>query len=199
MKRFCVNDANAVTEIASILNDGGVAAVPTETVYGLIALWDNTAARERIYELKARPTEKRLQMLAGSVDMAIKAGLLPDARLYAIEKNFWPGPLTVVAASRDNDTIGLRIPAHTFMLKLLKLLDRPLAATSANLSGMPPGLDAGSAISNLTGQPEALVDGGSVELTGGHASTVVSLVGKQPTILRQGPIELDTILSVFKQ
>lgn len=189
-----ISDApDAAMRVAQILKTDGVAALPTETVYGLVALWRSSHARERIYLLKRRPPQKRLQMLAHSVDSAIAAGLLPDPRLHQLAKRFWPGALTVVAPAKNGDSIGLRIPAHPFILKLLQLLDEPLAATSANLSGMPPGLDAATAVSALAGEPDVIVDGGSVRDTGGVASTVVSLLGETPVLLRQGPVTLNEI------
>ena len=197
MLRFTADNGMALPELCSILRAGGVATIPTETVYGLVCLWCSHQGRERIYELKARPAQKRLQMLAPSVQVAIAAGLQDDARLERIAKAFWPGALTVVAkATGEYDSIGLRIPAHPFVLALLEALGEPLAATSANLSGQPAGLTADEAIRGLVGQPDALVDGGSVRETGGTASTVVSLLGATPAILREGPISLEQILKV---
>ena len=197
MLRFTADNTEALPKLCEILRAGGVAAIPTETVYGLVCLWRSHLGRERIYELKARPAQKRLQMLAPTVEAAIAAGLQDDARLERIAKAFWPGALTVVAkANGEHDSIGLRIPAHPFVLTLLKELGEPLAATSANLSGQPAGLTAEEAIQGLVAPPDALVDGGSVRETGGTASTVVSLLDKTPTLLREGPISLEVILKV---
>ena len=200
MLRFTSDNQEAVPKLCEILRAGGVAAIPTETVYGLVCLWNSHQGRERIYELKARPAQKRLQMLAPSVEAAVSAGLQADARLERIAKAFWPGALTVVAkASGEYDSIGLRIPAHPFVFALLEALGEPLAATSANLSGQPAGLTAEEAIQGLVAPPDALVDGGSVRETGGTASTVVSLLGESPVILREGPISLEDILKVSSQ
>jgi L-threonylcarbamoyladenylate synthase len=176
----------AVSLAARCLREGGVAALPTETVYGLMALWRDGLARERIYELKKRPADKRLQMLASSVDMACEAGVLPSATLAALGEAFWPGPLTVVAEAAGGDTVGLRVPRHGLLLSILDELGEPLAATSANLSGQPPALEAESAVRDLAGEVDLLVDGGTVEV--GEASTVVSVVGGELKVLRPGPI-----------
>lgn len=160
--------------------------MPTETVYGLMVLWRNAAGRERIYELKQRPADKRLQMLAASVAMAEQAGVLASPMLRALGKAFWPGPLTVVVEAADGDTIGLRVPRHALLLAILEELGEPLAATSANLSGLPPALDAAAATRDLAGEVDLLVDGGVVEV--GEASTVVSVVGGELKVLRPGPI-----------
>ena len=203
---------DAVHACAVVLRAGGVAVVPTETVYGLVSCWDNAAGRQRIYDLKRRPADKRLQMLAADVVMAERAGVLPDARLEKLAAKFWPGALTVVCAAEARseagnlkrggddsqfairnskieippDTIGLRIPDHAFMRALLLELGVPLAATSANLSGEPPGADADSAVSRLDGCPDVLVDGGPIAQAA--ASTVVDITGVELKILRSGPI-----------
>ena len=199
---FKENDESAVREVCAMLRNGGVAAVPTETVYGLICAWNNADAREAIYLLKKRPHDKRLQMLAPDIATAVRAGLIPDARLARIAEKFWPGPLTVVAKADGNgvngDSIGLRIPAHPFIMKVLKELGSPVAATSANLAGTPPGLNAHEAVANLDGSPGVLIDGGSVKETGGRASTVISLLGDAPSVLREGPVSLQEILEAIK-
>ena len=199
MQEFTTKSPQVLSRLCTILRNGGVAAIPTETVYGLVALWDNQAARDKIYELKARPAQKRLQMLAPTVQAAVKAGVVADRRLEKLARAFWPGALTVVArATGENDSIGLRIPAHPFVLALLEELGSPLAATSANLSGQAAGLTALEAVSGLTGKPDALVDGGNVATIGGAASTVVSILGDAPVILREGPITIEQITKALE-
>ena len=195
------DDPEALDAVSSILRRGGVAAVPTETVYGLVALWRSQQARERIYCLKRRPQSKLLQMLAPSIECAERAGLLHDERLHRIGRVFWPGALTVVARADgkgvNGASIGLRIPAHGFIMALLEKLGEPLAASSANLSGCPAGLDAKDAVKGLDGEPDILIDGGNVEDCVGQSSTVVSILSESPVILREGPVSLDSILSAL--
>ena len=178
--------AAGVQACAAVLRAGGVAAVPTETVYGLVTLWDNAAGRQRIYELKRRPADKRLQMLAADLAMARCAGVLADPRLDRLAAKFWPGALTVVCAAEAGDTIGLRIPDHPFMHALLLELGAPLAATSANLSGEAPGAEAAAAVTRLDGQPDLVVDGGPIAAAA--PSTVVTITGGELQILRPGSI-----------
>jgi len=187
----------AIRQAIFTLRGGNVIAAPTETVYGLMALWQSDSARQEIYRLKHRPTDKRLQMLAPDVETAIRAGLKPNDMLQKIADAFWPGPLTVIVEANDGDTIGLRIPNHPFVLKLLRELGEPLAATSANLSGTPAAVTPSDAVANLDGRPALLIDGSKVTVTGGASSTVVSIVGGIITILRQGPITLQDIQSVL--
>ena len=187
----------AIRQAILALRGGNVIAAPTETVYGLMALWQSDFARQEIYRLKHRPADKRLQMLAPDVETAIRAGLKPNDMLQKIADAFWPGPLTVIVEAKDGDTIGLRIPNHPFILKLLRELGEPLAATSANLSGTPAAVTPSDAVAHLDGRPALLVDGGKVTVTGGASSTVVSIVGGDIKILRQGPITLQDIQTVL--
>lgn len=186
MQVLSANAEEVVSHTVRCLRGGGVAALPTETVYGLMTLWGNAVGRERIYELKQRPADKRLQMLAVSVAMAGRAGVIESPTLQALGKAFWPGPLTVVVEATGGETIGLRVPRHALLLEILGELGEPLAATSANRSGMPAALDAAAATGDLAGEVDVLVDGGTVEV--GEASTVVSVVGGELRILRPGPI-----------
>ena len=187
----------AIWQAILALRSGNVIAAPTETVYGLMALWQSDSARQEIYRLKHRPTDKRLQMLAPDVETAIRTGLKSNDMLQKIANAFWPGPLTVIIEANDGDTIGLRIPNHPFILKLLRELGEPLAATSANLSGTPAAVTPSDAVAHLDGRPALLIDGGKVTVTGGASSTVVSIVGDDIKILRQGPITLQDIQTVL--
>jgi len=179
-------DDTARQACVEALRSGGVVVTPTETVYGLLTLWGNEAGRQRIHELKNRPADKRLQMLAPDLAAAAAIGYAVDDTVRKLAEAFWPGPLTVVAESGVAGSIGLRIPDHTFVAALLRQLGQPLAATSANRSGEPAAATARAAVSGLTGEVDVVVDGGAV--TGGMASTVISLVGGHLQVLRPGPI-----------
>ena len=183
-------DGNAVvSRTVASLAGGGVAAVPTETVYGLVTLWGNRPGRERIYALKRRPAEKHLQMLAADLADAERAGLVSDDRIRRLAERCWPGPLTVVGRARGGGTVGVRVPAHAFVLELVRRLGEPLAATSANLSGRPPAATADAAVAELAGEPDVVVDGGAIDE--GRASTVVSLAeAAEVELLRAGPYSL---------
>ena len=180
---------------AEALRRGGVAALPTETVYGLATLWGNDAGRQRIFELKHRAENKPLQMLAADMAMARAAGVLVDPRLERLAAAFFPGALTVVCSAAGSVTIGLRIPDHAFTLAVLRRLGAPLAATSANRSGEPPGADAAAAVAGLDGSPDLLVDGGPI--ADAQSSTVISLTGPTPQLLRAGPLPFDRILAAL--
>ena len=190
------NPALALEQAVSVLRGGGVAAIPTETVYGLMTRYDNAAGRERIFALKHRPADKQLQMLAADLPSAVAAGVLPDPELEKLSRHLWPGPLTVICRGVSEPTIGLRIPDHPFVRDLIVRAGFPLAATSANRSGQPPARTAAAAVADLQGEPDLVIDGGS---TDGAASTIVSLLESPPKILRQGVISLEQILAALQQ
>lgn len=181
------NDFDEVVAATSeCLESGGIVVAPTETVYGLMTLWDNGPGRARIYAMKGRDESKPLQMLAAGESQASRSGAIVfDDPLRLLIDRFCPGPLTVVVRGYSG-SVGLRIPDHPFILAVLRSLGVPLAATSANLSGSPPATTAGEAVEELLAPPELLIDGGPV--AGGAASTVVSLLGPAPRLIREGPV-----------
>jgi len=126
-----------------------------------------------------------LQWLVADLPMALSAGIIASAELNRLTTRFCPGPLTIVAPVVGGATIGFRIPAHPFVHALLQELREPLAATSANRSGEPPGTTLAAATTNLTEMPEVGVDAGQIV---GAASTVVDLSVAPWRILRAGPI-----------
>jgi L-threonylcarbamoyladenylate synthase len=117
---------------------------------------------------------------------------------------FWPGPLTIILPKRETlpaivtaggDTVALRIPDHPVALELLRLVDAPLAVTSANLSGQPPARTAQEARTQLDGRVDAIVDGGVAP--GGEPSTLLDLTRSPCVILRRGPVTEARIRAVL--
>lgn len=193
MQKYDVNDPAAVEAVAKCLIEGGVAVIPTETVYGIVTRYDNEAGYDRIYALKRRPASKRLQMLAPSLECAIEHGVKDTPEIRSLARHFWPGALTVVALnSTEDDSIGLRIPDHPFVLKLLQCCGTVLAATSANRSGEAAAIEFEDAIAHLDGEADVVVDGGKITAVG-QASTIVSLLNSAPAIVREGKITMDQL------
>jgi L-threonylcarbamoyladenylate synthase len=162
------------------LDGGGVAVVPTDTVYGLAARLDRASAITRIFDLKRRPISKALPVLVPSVEAATRLGVFwPDALRMASEG--WPGPLTLVVEASsplpqvggDGSTVGLRVPDHSFTLELLRRCG-PLAATSANRSGMATGSTVDQVMAEFGDGVDLYIDGG---LLAAAPSKVISLVG----------------------
>lgn len=191
---------NAVLDstATALLSKKGFVLIPTETVYGLACLWTDNVAKEIIYKAKARPETKPFQMLVSSVDMAMKYGCSLNPTALKIAAAFCPGPITIIVPSVDGvSKIGFRIPEHEFVLQLIKKLDAPLAATSANLSGEPAALNAKDALSSLRIKPSFSIDGGDLPKES-LASTVVEIVGDELKIIRKGPISYDSLIKVLR-
>ena len=165
-----------------------VLLVPTETVYGLVCDFSSEAGREKIYALKKRPKNK--QLAAFMPNLKAVEPFVPEIPCTAekIARAFCPGPVTLVIPGADGSTFGFRIPDHPFLLSLLKAYGKPLASTSANLSGTPAALSVEEAVSSLAGSPDVIVNGGKIP-TGSQASTVIQIFADESwKILRMGPV-----------
>lgn len=186
---------DGIAAAAHILCAGGVVAFPTDTVYGLACDLSNIAAVERIYQIKGRPAQMPLiAMFATPSDWEQVAMELSDAARDYMAR-WWPGSLTIIARARPElpastlgggTTIGMRIPDQPAARALLQLVGRPLATTSANLSGHPAPTTVQAIIQQLDGSLDLVLDAGLCP--GGTASTVVDCTVTPPRILREGPI-----------
>jgi len=181
-----------------VLQEGGLVAFPTDTVYGVGTLAFNAAAVRSIYIAKDRPDDKAIPVLIGdSTDLEKVTQEIPEAasRLAA---RFWPGPLTLVVPKRPDlpetvsatPIVGVRVPDHALARKLLSAVG-PMAVTSANLSGQPSPSTAQEVLAQLGGRIALIIDGGKTP--GGIPSTVVDCSGQEIRILREGPILKDQI------
>lgn len=174
---------------AELVLAGEVVAFPTDTVYGLAALAGDQAAVDRIYEIKRRPADRRLVVMVAA-PAALRALVQVDPRARAVMRRWWPGPLTLVLPSRDaTQGLAVRIPNHPVALALLRAVGAPLATTSANLSGEPPALDA-AGLPALHGIAAVIDDG---RAPGGVPSTLLDLTGREPRLLREGPISFEDL------
>ncbi len=178
-----------------ILKEGGVVALPTETVYGLFSRPDLEEAVQRIYRIKGRTFEKPLTLMLATPDAVSRFLDLPDWARPLVHTCL-PGPLTLIAKATPeappllvrNGTLGIRVPDHPDLQALLKHFPEGLASTSANLSGHPD-LRTSQEVQNVLPRSEIdwIVPGESL---GHRPSTVVSVVGDRPRILRKGPIPI---------
>lgn len=185
---------SAVEQIAAALLAGEVVLLPTDTVYGLVALPRIASATAQLFELKGRATATPLAVLCADVGQAMALVAPEDGRaLAAVGARWWPGPLTVVARRRPGvelhlgepaSTIGLRVPDHDAVRAVAALVG-PVAATSANLHGAPTPTTASEAAASLGSGIALVVDGG---LLVGVASTVVDATTRPWTVLREGTI-----------
>lgn len=188
---------DTIEHAATVLEDGGVILAPTETVYGIMTLWDNEEGRKRIFSMKARDRSKPLQMLARDLRQVQQAGAKEAPALRALADTFWPGPLTIVCATTDGGSIGARVPDSEFAGALLERVGKPLAASSANHSGQPTPFTARDAAQSLEELPDLVIE--NDEPLEKEASTVVSLLDYDPEILRGGDIHRDQIVEALRR
>lgn len=185
-----------------MLRGGGIAAIPTDTLYGLAADPFNPSAVARIFTIKRRGLERALPLIAGSLDQARHAlgGMTPLAARLATA--FWPGPLTLVLPAPDQlaadvtgggTTVGIRVPAHDVARTLCDAVGGPLTATSANLSGQPPTNDPAVVVEELGSRLDVVLDAGTTP--GGPPSTIVDVTGPEPRLIRAGAISWDAVLA----
>ena len=183
---------------ADILKRGGVAAVPTETVYGLAANGLSPEAVRRIFAAKGRPEAKPISLfVTGLADAERFCRVNEAARRLS---RFWPGPLTVILPRRaivpdeitaGGEGVGVRAPDDKATLELLRLVGFPLTGTSANLSGEPAAVSGAEALAIFRGRVDAVLDGGVCP--GGVPSTVVDLTGDIAKIVRLGALSKEAI------
>ncbi len=197
-------DPLVVSEIAEFLRAGSVIAYPTDTFYGLGADIENQSAIERIYSIKGRRHDKPVLILISDIRMLhplISGGCLSETAEILV-KRYWPGPLTLIfkasgsvspALTANTGSIGIRLPDNKLCKLLIDILEHPVTATSANISGERSLDNPDEVIASIGDRIDALVDGGRT--TGGMLSTVVDVSGEKPVILREGAIPAQAILS----
>ena len=193
----------SILEACMLLKKGDTVAIPTETVYGLAANALDENAVQKIFEAKGRPQDNPLIVHICSMQMLYTiAEANKDCEKLA--KAFWPGPLTVIlpkkqaipdATSAGLATVGVRMPSHPAALEVIKKSGIPLAAPSANLSGKPSPTNAQDLLQDMNGRIPLILDGGQAEV--GVESTVVSLLGETPVVLRPGYITKEQIEQVL--
>jgi L-threonylcarbamoyladenylate synthase len=197
-----IDDPSALEKAVRVLQAGGLIAVPTETVYGLVVL-PNQAAVERLIEAKQRSGEKGIQLLIDSIDQARSVAVM-DRPAELLAERWWPGPLTLVLPRRADvelpellgggrPTLGLRLPDHPVPRRLAHRLG-PIAASSANVSGEPDATTAEQVVASLGDLVALVLDDGPVR--GGVPSSVVACLGGSPQVLREGAISAAEIAAV---
>jgi L-threonylcarbamoyladenylate synthase len=204
--RVFKNSATDIAKVASLLLDGEVVAIPTETVYGLAADALNPEAVSRIFSIKGRPSNNPLIIhISEASDADTYVELNPSAR--QLMQAFWPGSLTLVLpkkgiipdiVSAGLPTVGIRCPAHPAMHAILQQLGRPLAAPSANPSNYISPTRVEHVVEHLKGRLLYALDGGPC--SAGVESTIVDLSDEfHPRLLRPGPILAEAIEAVLQR
>ena len=193
------NYDSVASEVVQTLNSGGVAIIPTDTIYGLIADYSNLEAREKVYEIKQRPKEKVFPVFVASIEDAKKIVQI-DLRQEDFAKKVWPGKVTVILNRPDGGTEGIRIPDHDFVLDILKKFGKPIAQTSANISGRPPLVKINNIIeifSNTIQTPDLIIDAG--DLPESQPSSGVDLTQDFLKILREGAVSKEELQKTWSR
>jgi L-threonylcarbamoyladenylate synthase len=191
---------DAIQEAAKWILNGGVVALPTDTLYGLAADPFSAAAVARVFAVKGRAAERALPLIAADAAQAEEhlGRLTPMAQRLA--ERFWPGPLTLLVAApealaRDvtggTGKVGVRVPADAVARAICAEARRPITATSANVSGEPATPDPDQVERTLGGRIDLLIDTGITR--GGAASTIVDVTAAEPALIRAGAIAWEEI------
>lgn len=200
-------ERSIVERVVQTFKDGGVVIFPTDTVWGIGASIEAREALLRLYRIKGRPEEKPTAVLVSNLTMARRYGRF-NASALAFAKHHWPGALTIIVLAKlgtvpdlvrgGGESVGLRVPAHAFLLGVLHRLDRGIVAGSANFSGEPPPGRFRKIDRKLLTMVDDVVkpagQGSEDRQAGGAlrplASTVVDTTKKPPVVLRKGPVDL---------
>ncbi len=200
-------DPAVIDTAAAAIRLGGLVALPTDTLYGLAADPFNREAVQRVFAVKRRSAGQPLPLVAADLAQLVRhiGELSPSVRRLALR--FWPGPLTllvaappaiVAEATGGTGRIGVRVPNHRVALDLCRACDRPLTATSANVSGQPASDDPDVVAASFSdrSQIDLLLDAGRT--TGGPPSTIVDLTGDAARLVRAGAIGWEEILACLQ-
>jgi len=187
--------ARLISRVVACLRDGGIIAYPTDTTYGIGCSIFNKKGIEKIYQMKKREHKKPFSFICPNLSEVARFARVSNTA-FKILKRYLPGPYTfVLEATRDvpdllmtrQKTVGIRIPDNRICLEIVQMLGNPIVTTSANLSGEEPTGTPSIIEDNFGKQLDIVVDGG--ELTK-EVSSVVSLIGDAPEVLRVGTGDL---------
>lgn len=197
---------NNIKKAAAILHQGGLVAIPTETVYGLGADARNPDALQKIFAAKGRPTDHPLIVHLAEIEQLSEWAVDISDSAWLLAEHFWPGPLTLILkkasgvldiVTGNQDTIGLRIPNHPVARQLLQVFGGGVAAPSANRFGRISPTTAEAVREELGDAVDIILDGGACEV--GVESTIVDVTSDEPVILRPGMISAKQIANVLKK
>ncbi len=190
-----------VAHCARVLSDGGIAAIPTDTLYGLAASIRRPDAIARVMQVKRRNPGSGVPILLTDAAQADEIAVMsPDA--HRLAQAFWPGAVTLVLPARPgvdrrllgpNGTIGVRVPASDDVRTLVRLVGAPLTGTSANLHNEPPPTTAQAAADAVGPRVDLVLDGGQ---GAGAPSTVIDVTQDPPLILRAGAVDASDLQTV---
>jgi L-threonylcarbamoyladenylate synthase len=191
---------DALQEAAKWIRNGGLVALPTDTLYGLAADPFRADAVARIFTVKGRDAGRGIPLIAADREqIANHLGVLPPIGERLADR-FWPGPLTMLilapralapAVTGGTGRVGVRVPAHDIARAICQGVSRPITATSANRSGEPAAATADQVERSLGDDVDVLIDAGAAP--GGQPSTIVDVTGAAPLLVRAGAVSWDRI------
>ncbi|HEY4497733.1 MAG TPA: L-threonylcarbamoyladenylate synthase [Candidatus Paceibacterota bacterium] len=193
-------------KVVSALEAGDVVAIPTDTVYGLVADATNKEAVQKIFELKKRSPKKALSIFVSSIPMLEEYAQMPLEYYDGLSK-LWPGPITAILKSRNilptilhqtTPNIGVRIPNNVFLLEIIRRMGKPLVQTSANISGtltLTTAVDIAH-VFDMQNSLKYIIDAGEPIDT--IQSIAVDFTAAPPRILRSGPFTKEELEEVFQ-
>jgi len=193
-------DKKGIENASQIINQGGIAIFPTDTVYGIGCNPYNKDSVRKIYEIKSRDISKPFPVLAYSEDIAEKIVFIDEFTKKIVER-FWPGSLTIILKLTDEnlkrslnvtDKIAIRVPNHKCTLELLKKCNF-LVGTSANISGQSSFTNPDECIKNIQNY-DIFVDGGVIDSTA--ESTIIEIEDEKIKIIREGTLSYEEILGL---
>lgn len=203
IKKNSHNLDKILSEVAYLLKEGKVGAIPTETFYGLSANPFSEEALKRLFCLKKREPDKPILLLLSSLeDLTRVCAKIPGVAIKLI-KAFWPGPLTIVLPAKrglstlltaGTNTIGVRLSSCELTRKIARAFGGPITGTSANISGEPPCRTAEEVLKQIP-EIDFIVDAG--ETKGDKPSTVIEILEKDVKLIREGAIAFEEIIRVI--
>lgn len=200
------HDKNDIIKAGNALKNGDLVIFPTDTVYGLGAVYDNEQAISKIFNIKNRNLNKPLNVLISDISMLDLLAKNISQDHFNLMSAFWPGPLTIILDKKETvldiitsglSTIGIRIPNNNIALDLIKCVGKPIVTTSANLSGDSSSVDATHSLNIFNNKVSYILDGGESSLK--LDSTIVHMNKDKPEILRNGSISLNDINLVLEK
>ncbi len=193
-----------ITETAQIINDGGVAVIPTDTCYGLAASTTSRKAVRRIFEIKKRPLSKPVICNISNIEQSRELSDNMPSLFEEIAEEFWPGPLTLILPASPNvtsllkgntDNIALRLPDCSRTVKLISKVGFPITSTSANISGYDPVYRISRLDDRIREMTDIILDGG--ELKKNPPSSLLDLTTQPPRLIREGEIKPEDLKKIL--
>jgi L-threonylcarbamoyladenylate synthase len=183
-----------IASVAEAVRQGKVVSIPTDTLYVLAADPFNLNAVASVFHAKGRELDRSLPILVNSLQMAEDYATHLTSRFYLLARRFWPGPLTIIVPASAK--LPLRVTGHTGRLavrqsaaaiphQLIEMLDMPLIATSANVSGQPTCRSGFEVLGTMDGRVDLLLDAGPVN---GLGATTVDITEPEWRVIREGAI-----------